>query len=128
MKKLTLLLVAFSLFRASPVIAEEQIEPVTTEYLYGTCKEIGTKNGAIYEKTYCRAFIQGALNAHVHLTTSYNLPRQFCFPIANVENKLAEFFLKFVQENPKFIKKTAIHTLYYALHGAFPCPETQPSK
>ena len=128
MKTLTLVLVTVSLFLVSPVTAEEEIEPISTEYLYGTCRAIGYENNTLYARTYCRAFFQGFVNANKHLTSSYNFPSQYCLPASNVEKKIAEIFIKFVQENPQFLKKTAIYTLYYALHGAFPCTEPESSK
>ena len=128
MKKLTLLLVAFSLFAASPVMAEEQIELATTYYLYGTCMDVAYQDDTLTTSSYCRAFIQGAVNAHKYLTSYYNFPNKYCLPVAISEKKIIGIFIKFFEENPNFIEKPAISTLYYALNEAFPCPGSQPSE
>ena len=130
MKQFTLLLVVLSLFAASPVMAAEQFELETTRYLYDTCKNAGIRGANTYNAIYCRTFINGAMNAHVHLTSTYNFPRQYCLPLTNVEAKIAGIFMKYVEEHPQYLNKPAIINLYYALHGAFPCPEptTTPAK
>jgi len=128
MKKFTLLLVVLSLFVASPVMAQKQVELETTKYLYDTCKNAGVKGANAYNAIFCRTFINGAMNAHVHLTSTYQLPRQYCLPMADVESKIAGIFTKYVEEHPQYLNKPAIFNLYYALHGAFPCLETEPSK
>ncbi|KPJ98538.1 MAG: hypothetical protein AMJ60_07865 [Desulfobacterales bacterium SG8_35] len=127
MKKTALIIIGLSLLAASPVMAEKQVEPVTTRYLYNACMDAAYQDDNLYTRTYCLAFIQGAVNAHIHLTSSYNLPSQYCLPMANVEKKMAGIFIKYVEDNPHFFKKPAIQTLYYALHDAFPCPESQPA-
>ncbi|KPK34285.1 MAG: hypothetical protein AMK70_07875 [Nitrospira bacterium SG8_35_1] len=105
-----------------------QVEPVTTQYLYNACMDAANQDDRQYTRTYCLAFIQGAVNAHIHLTSSYNFPSQYCLPIANVEKKMAGIFIKYVEDNPHIFKKPVIQTLYYALHDAFPCPESQSAK
>jgi hypothetical protein len=57
MKKLTLLLVAVSLFVASPVMAEEQVEPETTFFLLGTCMDVVHQDETLTTSVYCKAFI-----------------------------------------------------------------------
>jgi len=128
MKKLTLLLVVLSLLVASPVMAQKQVEPVTTQYLYNSCMDVAYKDDTLTTSTYCRAFIQGAVNADKHLTSYYNFPKRYCLPAANVEKEIAGIFIKVAEENPIFFKKPAISTLYYALQNAFPCTESQLSK
>ena len=130
MTRFTLLLVVLSLFVASPVTAQRQIELRSTKHLYDICKNSGNNGSFRYNTISCRSFIEGALNAHVHLTSSYMLPKQYCLPMTNVENKIAGIFIKYVEEHPQYLNKPAIFNLYYALHGAFPCPEptTTPAK
>ena len=132
MKKLALLMVVASLFMVSPVSeatdkgAQEQIELRTTQYLYGTCKNAGTKDTDAYSKIYCRTFIEGALNAHVHFASSHQFHRDYCLPLTTVENKISAIFIKYVEEHPQYYNKPAIFNLFYALNEAFPCPESQP--
>ena len=128
MKKLALLLVVASLFVASPVMAEEQVESVTTRHLYNACMDTVYDDDTLTTSTYCRAFIQGAVNAHTHLTSYYSFPKQFCLPEANVDKKIAGIFIKTVDENRIFFEKPAISALYYALRDAFPCTESTPKK
>ena len=128
MKKLALLLVVASLFVASPVMAEEQVESATTRHLYNACMDVVYDDDTLTTSTFCRAFIQGAVNSHKHLTSYYNFPKQYCLPVANVEKEIAGIFIKVVQENPIFFKKPAISALYYALQNAFPCPQSTPQK
>ena len=122
MKKTALLSVALFLAAAAQVMAEDQAELVTTRYLYRACMDAVYQDDSLYTGTYCRAFIQGAVNAHRHLTSFYNFPPQYCLPAANIEKKMAGIFIKCAEENPVLFKKPAISTLYYALREAFPCP------
>ena len=136
MKKLAYLLVIASLFVVSPVseatdkIAQEQIELRSTRFLYDICKNAGTKDADAYSQIYCRTFIEGALNAQVHFASSYQFHRDYCLPWTQVENKIAEIFIKYVEEHPQYYNKPAIFNLFYALNDAFPCPEpkTTPGK
>lgn len=128
MKKLNLLLVAVSFFIASPVIAEEQVEPGTTYYLYGTCMDVVHQDDTLTSSVYCRAFIEGAVKTHKYYTSYYNFPSQYCLPMGISERNIIRIFIKFVGENPNFFKKPAITTLHHALKNAFPCTESQPLK
>jgi len=128
MKKLTLLLVAVSLFVVFPVMAEEQIEPGTTYYLYGTCMDVVHQDDTLITSVYCRAFIKGVVTTHKYYTSYYNLPSQYCLPRTISERNIIGVFIKFVGEHPNFIEKPAITTLHHALKEAFPCTESQPSQ
>lgn len=128
MKKSALLIVILSLFVASPVMAEEQIELATTSYLYSTCLDVVYKDETLATSAYCKAFIQGAVNAHTHLTSYHKFPRQYCLPSAISEKEIIRIFMKLVEENPNVIEKPAISTLYSGLNEAFPCAESPPSK
>ena len=122
MKIFILQLVVAYLLVAIPVMAEGQVELVSTQYLYTACMDAAYQDDTLYTRTFCRSFIQGAINAHVHLTSSYDVPGQFCLPAANVDNELAGIFIRYTQQNPIFFKKPAILTLFYALNSAFLCP------
>ena len=128
MKKLTLLLVAVSLFVASPVMAEEQVEPETTFYLLGTCMDIVHQDETLTTSVYCTAFIQGAINTHKYYTSYYNFPSQYCLPMAISERNIIGIFIKFVGAHPNFIEKPAITTLHHALKYTFPCNEPESPK
>jgi len=123
MKKTALLLIVAFLFMASPVMAEKQVEPITTKYLYGVCMI-----GAFQDNNYCKTFILGAVNAHIILTSFYNFPSQYCLPVANVEKRMVGIFMKYAEENPVYFEKPAILTLFHAFQKAFPCPEPTPGK
>ena len=125
MKKLTLLLVAVSLFVASPVMAEEQVEPETTFFLLGTCMDIVHQDETLTTSVYCTAFIQGAINTHKYYTSYYNFPSQYCLPMAISERDIIGIFVKFVREHPDFIEKPAITTLHHSLKNTFPCTEPE---
>ena len=122
MKNSALLLVIVSLFVASSVMAEEQNELATTYYLYGTCMDVAYQDDTLTTSAYCKAFIQGAVNAHKHFTSYNKFPSQHCLTATISEKKLIGIFIKFVEENPNFTEKPAISTLYYALKEAFPYP------
>ena len=128
MKKLTLLLIAVSLFVASPVMAEEQVEPGTTYYLYGACMDVVHQDDTLTTSAYCRAFIQGAVNTHKYYTSYYNFPSQYCMPMTISGRNIIGIFIKFVGKNPNFMEKPAISSLHHALQEAFPCTEPQPSQ
>ena len=125
MKKLTLLLVAVSLFVASPVMAEEQVEPETTFFLLGTCMDVVHQDDTLTSSVYCTAFIQGAINTHKYYTSYYNFPSQYCLPMAISERDIIGIFVKFVREHPDFIEKPAITTLHHSLKNTFPCTEPE---
>ena len=133
MKKLAFLLVIASLFVVSPIaeatdeMAQKQIEPRTTEFLYNTCRNALTKDPDAFSEIYCRTFIEGALNAHVHFASTYQFHRDYCLPWLNVEDKIAEVFIKYVKEHPQYYNKPAIYNLFYALSDAYPCPEPKPN-
>ena len=126
MKKLTLLLLVVFLFVASPVMGEEQFKPVSTHDLIGACLDAVYPDDTLTTKTFCLAFIQGAVSAHMLLTSSYNYPLKFCLPESIGVQKMVGIFLKYTREQPYFFEKPAILTLYYALNDAYPCSE--PSK
>ena len=126
MKKLALLMVAFPLFVASPVMAQEQRETVTTNYLVSNCMDAAYQDDSLTTRTFCLAFIRGAVNAHMLLTSSYEVPLKFCLPGSIGEQKMAVIFLEYAREQPNFSDKPAILTLYYALNNTFPCIESAP--
>ena len=128
MKKIVFLTMALFLFAASPLSAEEQVELTTTYYLYGACMDVAYQDDTLTTTAFCKAFIQGAVNSHKYLTSYYNLTGQYCFPGPISTKSIIGIFIKFVEDNPSFIEKPAISTLYYALNAAFPCPESQPAK
>jgi len=131
MKKLAFLPVIASLFWVSPVaeatdeMAQRQIELRTTEYLYNTCSNALSQDADAFSKIYCRTFIEGALNAQVHFASTYQFHRDYCLPWLNVEDKIAEVFIKYVAEHPQYYNKPAIFNLFYALGDAYPCPEPE---
>ena len=104
MKELTLLLVAVSLFVASPVMAEEQVEPETTFFLLGTCMDVVHQDETLTTSAYCTAFIQGAINTHEYYTSYYNFPSQYCLPMAISERNIIGIFIKFVGAHPNLLK------------------------
>ena len=124
-KKLTLLFVAVSLFVASPVMAEEQVGPETTYYLFGACIDAVYIDDTLTTSAYCRAFIKGAVNTHKYYTSNYNFPKQYCLPKALSEREIVVIFIKFVQVHPEFMEKPALATLNYALKNAFTCTEPE---
>ena len=126
MKKLALLMVAFPLFVASPVMAQEQRETVTTNYLVSNCMDAAYQDDSLTTRTFCLAFIRGAVNAHMLLTSSINCPLKFCLPGPIGEQKMSGIFLKYAREHSEFSEKPAILTLFYALNHAFPCTESAP--
>ena len=71
-------------------MAEKEVEPITTRYLNNACMDAAYQDDSLHEDVFL-AFIQGAVNAHIHLTSSYNLPSQYCLPMENVEKKWLEF-------------------------------------
>ena len=125
MKKSALLIVAMFVFVASTVVAEEQIEDASTNYLYGNCMDFVYQDETLTTSAYCKAFIQGAINAHKHLSTHHQIPKHFCLPKTITEKKIINILIKFIDENPNFIEKPAIATLYYVLDETFPCPGSQ---
>ena len=64
------------------------------------------------------------------LASTYQFHRDYCLPWLNVENKIAEVFINYVEENPQYYNKPAIFNLFYALSDAYPCPapKTNPGK
>jgi len=128
MKKLTLILVAISLFMAFSVMAEEQVESETTFYLLGTCMDVVHQDETLTTSVYCKAFIQGAINTHKYYTSSYNFPRQYCLPGEISERNIIGIFVKFVGAHPNFIEKPAITTLHHALKYTYPCNEPESPK
>jgi hypothetical protein len=126
MKKLTLLLVAVSLFVASPAMAEEQrAELETTYYLFGACMDAVYQDDTLTTSAYCRAFIKGTVNTHKYYTSYYNFPKQYCLPKALSERKIVGIFIKFVQVHPEFMENSALATLHHALKNAFTCTEPE---
>ena len=129
MKKLTLLLIAVSLFVASPVMAEEQqAELETTYYLLNACMDVAYQDDTLTTSAYCRAFIKGAVNTHKYYTSYYNFPKQYCLPKGLTEREIIGIFIKFVQVVPGVIDNPALATLHDALNNAFTCAEPESSK
>ena len=128
MKKLTLLLVAVSLFVALPLMAEEQAAPESTFFLLGTCMDVVYQDESLTTSAYCKAFIKGAVNTHKYYTSYYNFPKQYCLPKGLSESEIIRIFIKFTQQHPEFIENPALTTLHYALKDTFPCTEPESSK
>jgi hypothetical protein len=121
MKKLTLLLVAVSLFVVSPLMAEEQVERISTQYLYSTCMDVAYEDDTLTTSVYCKAFIQGALNAHDHFTSFHDFPSQCCLPKVISVKQIVGIFMKYINEHPNFLERPAMTTFDNALTEAFPC-------
>ena len=128
MSRTCLLVVVLSLYFVAPCLAENHAEQVTTRFLYTACMDAAFQDDAYYTGTFCRAYIQGAMNAHQHLTSYFNYSRQYCFSGANVDKNIVGIFIKYAQENPIFLEKSAILTLYHALKKSFPCQQNQPTQ
>lgn len=109
-------------------MAEGPIELATTSYLYGACMDFVYQDDTLTTSSYCKAFIQGAVNAHKHLTSYHNIPSHFCLPEAVSDKQVVGILLKFIEENHNFIEKPAISTLYFVLEDNFPCIKTRPNQ
>ena len=128
MKKIAFLFVAISLAVASPALGEEQLEPVTTYDLIGSCMDTVYQDETLTTKTFCSAFIRGAVDAHKFLSSSFNCPLNFCLPAEVNDKQMIGVLISYVREHPELSEKSAILTLYYAFNDAFPCPESQTSR
>jgi len=126
--KLVLIVVLTFVFVCSPVLAETNFDFESSKYLYSTCEDIPPKGANPYNVIFCRAFIEGTLNALMHFTNLHQIPKQYCLPLGVKEIQIAEVFVNYINENPLELKKAAIINLHQALNNAFPCPETGFSK
>ena len=126
--KIPLLMVTLFLFVASPVMAEEKIESVTTKYLHFVCLDVVFQDDTLPTSSYCKAFIQGVVDEHKLVTSNHNVPEQYCLPLTVSVEKLARVFTNFTDKNPMFLDKPAVFTLNYALRDAFPCLGVQYEK
>jgi len=128
MKKAVVLILPLFIIFTSPVMAEEQFDNASTGFLYGACMDFVYQDETLTTSAHCKAFIQGAINAHKHLTSHHKFPNQFCLPPAVSEKKVIRILLKFIEGNQNFINKPAILTLFYVLEETFPCAQSKSSR
>ena len=128
MKKQTLLLLAISLFIASPVMAMH----FTQSALYlDVCKELRkameTEKDFDAEKApVCMGFITGASKMHDDLAYSNkdvdNFAKFYCLPDGANNQQVVSAWIKYLEDNPQELNLEPIITFKKAMKEAFPCP------
>jgi len=134
MKKLVLLLVAVSLFMASPIMAMH----FTQSALYlNVCKEL--QKAMETEKDYdsekapvCMGFVTGATKMHDDLAYLNkdvdNFAKFYCLPDGANYEQIVSAWVKYLEDNPRELNLEPIITFNKAMKESFPCTESQPSK
>ena len=124
MKKMALLLVAVSLFVASPVMATDG------KTLLQKCREYTRFLGDRYNPTIefadiykCLGLVEGTTNTHDILTINSGKQGMYCQPsTSQVElEKNTSIVLKYLKEHPEELHLSASYLILKALKETFPC-------
>lgn len=131
MKKVTLLLVAVSLFVASPGMAWAMQTFVSGEKFRKECSVIlgsrYTPKDMIYEAN-CYSYMKGLYDFHQTLIAHELIEPQFCKSTSITLGEIARTVLNYLKEYPDKLHMTASSLVYLALSEAFPCSESEPDE
>ena len=128
MKKLTVLLVAVSLFMASPVKADF----TKSLYYLNACNELkklmdGEESLDTAQAHACIGFVTGA--TRMRTITAYlnkndgNFTDTYCAEDGGSTQQVVLIWHKFLEDNPQDLHVEPILTFIKAMQEAFPCPQ-----
>ena len=129
MKKLILLLIAISLFIASPVMAangKKLLSDCNNVIKYQQTKS--DKNVSILGAGLCYGYIGSTIDTHTSLIEYFNRDKLFCSPSNLKSGDAARIVVNYLKKYPQKLNLLASDLALEALIDAFPCNKTQPSK
>ena len=134
MKRLSALLVVFSILLCSPAYAKSSNYVFTGKDMYESCTHAVKgldRTGEFDQHRFgvCAGYIAGIIDSHTVLTTVELLPDDlFCLPRDITPAQVIREVTRFLAENPEKQQDLAAYSVILALSNAYPCPEEAADK
>lgn len=130
MKRLSLLLIVFSIIFSSHASAKSSNYVFTGEDIYESCRHAlaGLEKKGEYDDHrfgVCAGYIAGIVDFHTVATTVESLPSDmFCLPGNITTAQVIRDVSHFLEENPDKLHDLAAYLVIIALSEAYPCQKS----